>query len=210
MPQLIAQARCLLPCFCSLLTFFQTRDAIRIFEYLHPNGIAVFIFDCSSAHEAFASDALLAHKMNRGPGGAQPKMHDTTNPTTGQPQQMVWPSDTTATDADGNSLAGQAKGMGQVLRERELLGTLDVKNSRYVGVCGDCKKSQAARDKAAKEAKAREDEIEGSGVEGFGERGIVFATLTPTTYAVKKYPSHRRIPASITKDAEVIRRGTRK
>jgi hypothetical protein len=99
-------------------------------------------------------------------------MHDTTNPATGEPQQMVWPSDSTAVDAEGKSLAGQAKGMEQVLQEHQLLGTLDTKNGRYVGVCADCKKSQAARDKAAKEAKAREDEIEGSGVEGFGERGV--------------------------------------
>lgn len=154
------------------LQSFQTRDAIKIFEYLYPDGIAVFIFDCSSAHEAFASDALLAHKMNRDPGGAQPKMHATINPTTGQPQHMVWPHDSSATDLDGKSLAVQAKGMEQILREREILSTLDSKNGRYVGVCVDCKKSQAARDKAAKEAKAREDEIEGSGVEGFGERGV--------------------------------------
>lgn len=142
--------------------FSQTRDAIRIFEYIYPNGIAVFIFDCSSAHEAFASDALLAHKMNRGPGGAQPKMYDTINSTTGQCQQIVWPSDSTAKDAEGDSLAGQAKGMEQVLRERQLLGNLDSKNGRHLGVCADCKKSQAAR----------EDEIEGSGVEGLGERGV--------------------------------------
>ncbi|KAJ7861943.1 hypothetical protein B0H13DRAFT_2354885 [Mycena leptocephala] len=43
----------------------QNRDANRIFEYLYPDGITVFIFDCSSAHEAYASDALLAQKMNR-------------------------------------------------------------------------------------------------------------------------------------------------
>ncbi|KAJ7921049.1 hypothetical protein B0H13DRAFT_1867053 [Mycena leptocephala] len=34
--------------------------------------------------------------------------------------------------------------------------------------------------------------------------------IRQAAYAVKKYPSHRRIPASITKDAEVIRRGTSK
>jgi hypothetical protein len=68
-------------------------------------------------------------------------------------------------------LIKRERGMEQVLQERELLGTLDVKNGRYADVCGDCKKSQAAPDKAAKEAKVREDEIEGSGVEGFGKRG---------------------------------------
>jgi hypothetical protein len=61
----------------------QTKGAIDIFEAKYPDGRAVFIFDCSSAHEAFAVDALVAHKMNRSPGGKQPKMHATINPATG-------------------------------------------------------------------------------------------------------------------------------
>ncbi|KAL4252833.1 hypothetical protein AB1N83_013390 [Pleurotus pulmonarius] len=67
MPQLIAQ----------------TKDAIKIFEAKFPDGTAVFVYDCSSAHAAFASDALLAHKMNRYPGGKQPKMRSTIIPATG-------------------------------------------------------------------------------------------------------------------------------
>ena len=53
---------------------------IEIFNYKYPNGIAIFIFDCSSAHEAFSTDALLAHKINCGPGGQQPLMQDTVIP----------------------------------------------------------------------------------------------------------------------------------
>jgi hypothetical protein len=138
---------------------------------MHPDGVTAFIFDCSSAQEAFASDALPAQKMNRGPSGAQPKMHDTINPTTGQAQQMVYPADFEGKDEKENSLAGQAKGMEQVLKERVLLKTLDTKNGRVLGVCAECKKSQAARDKAAKEAKARQ-EIEGSGMPAMGSRGV--------------------------------------
>jgi hypothetical protein len=173
MPQLILQVF-LSTSFCSFSCLHcpQTRDAIRIFEVMHPDGVAVFIFDCSSAHEAFASDALLAQKMNRGPGGAQPKMHDTINPTTGQAQQMVYPADFEGKDEKGNPLACQAKGMEQVLKERDLLKTLDTKNGRVLGVCAECKKSQAARDKAAKEAKARQDEIEGSGMPAMGSRSV--------------------------------------
>lgn len=150
----------------------QTEDAIKIFNVKYPDGVAVFIFDCSSAHEAFASDALLAHKMNRGPGGKQPKMHDTIIPSSGQPQVMVWPEDTTECDSDGKSLAGQAKGMEQVLRERGLLDALaaNSKNGKPVGVCSKCKMSQEARDKAAKAAKAREEEIEGTGIEGLADK----------------------------------------
>lgn len=82
---------------------------------MYPEGIAVFIFDCSSAHEAFADDALMAHKMNKSPGGVQPKMHDTIIPATGQLQSMVFPDNTHEKSADGVSLAGKPKGMERVL-----------------------------------------------------------------------------------------------
>ncbi|KAJ7597988.1 hypothetical protein C8J56DRAFT_883292 [Mycena floridula] len=221
------------------------KEAIKIFNVKYPDGVAVFIFDCSSAHEAFASDALLAHKMNRGPDGAQPKMHSTTIPGTQQTQSMVFPVNYPEKDSKGNSLASQPKGMEQVLHERGLLETLAGKG---VGICSDCKKSQAARDKAIKEAKARQDEIEGSGVEGLAER---FRELTDGTfpkakelvpqcldhvstinirryfqhcyrymdayskklnykqaaYAVKKYKSHRRIPATVMLDVNILSRG---
>lgn len=152
MPQLIDQVK---------------HRAIPIFEYKFPGAQALFIFDCSSAHEAFASDALIAHKMNRGPGGRQPRMHDTINPRTGEVQHMVFPDDFTGTDKDGKSLAGQAKGMEEVLRERKIIDDrcrLVENGKQIMGVCTECKKSAAARDKAAKEAKARRDEAEGSGL----------------------------------------------
>ncbi|KAJ7696414.1 hypothetical protein B0H16DRAFT_1223355, partial [Mycena metata] len=49
----------------------QTKGTINIFEAKYPDGRAVFDFDCSSAYKAFAVDALVAHKMNRSPGGKQ-------------------------------------------------------------------------------------------------------------------------------------------
>ncbi|KAJ7584549.1 hypothetical protein C8J56DRAFT_1027796 [Mycena floridula] len=151
----------------------EVKNAIEIFNIKFPDGVAVFIFDCSSAHEAFASDALLAHKMNRGPGGKQPKMRDTIIPGTQTVQSMVFPADCSDKDKDGNALAGQAKGMEYVLRERGLFAALEAKNGgKVIGTCATCKLSQAAREKAMKEAKAREDEIEGSGLENIGGRGI--------------------------------------
>ncbi|KAF9455341.1 hypothetical protein BDZ94DRAFT_1370850, partial [Collybia nuda] len=151
----------------------QTKNAIEIFEVKYPNGVGVFIFDCSSAHEAFAADALLAHKMNRGSGGKQPIMRDTVIPSTGQPQSMVFPSNYEAVDKDGNSLAGRPKGMEEILHERGLLRDLELKHgNKLVGICKTCKLSQAAREAASKEAKEREDEIEGSGVEGLNSRGV--------------------------------------
>lgn len=147
----------------------QTEQAIKIFDVKYPDGVAVFIFDCSSAHEAFAEDALLAHKMNKGSGGKQPKMHDTIIPATGQLQSMVWPADCTDLDAQGVSLAGQPKGMEQILLERGLLANLVLKKSDKK-VCSDCEMSQTARDKAAKLAKARQQEIEGDGIECLADR----------------------------------------
>jgi hypothetical protein len=42
---------------------------VKEFEELHPNCFAVFVFDNSSNHDAFAPDALRANKMNVGVGG---------------------------------------------------------------------------------------------------------------------------------------------
>ena len=55
----------------------QMEDSIKILDTMFPEGIAVFIFDCSSAPKAFAKGALMVHKMNKSPGGMQPKMHNT-------------------------------------------------------------------------------------------------------------------------------------
>lgn len=40
---------------------------IPLFKQLHPNMMAVFLFDQSSNHKAFAEDALVAAKMNMNP-----------------------------------------------------------------------------------------------------------------------------------------------
>ena len=34
----------------------QTKDAVDIFEYIHPNRVGIWIFDCSSAHEGYVAD----------------------------------------------------------------------------------------------------------------------------------------------------------
>ena len=42
----------------------QVKDAISIAEFKYPtSNIIVFLFDQSSGHCAYASDALIAHKM---------------------------------------------------------------------------------------------------------------------------------------------------
>jgi hypothetical protein len=114
--------------------------------------------------------------MNVHPGGKQPKMRDTVIPSTGQPQSMNFPVDSTATDKNGKCLAGEPKGMRQVLSERGLLAALDAKHGgRVLGVCPTCKLSQEARDKALKAAKARQNEAEGNAMEGFTDPALMRA-----------------------------------
>jgi hypothetical protein len=48
----------------------QIDEAIDIFEEKHPNKVAVFVFDQSSAHASKGSGALNAFAMNLREGGA--------------------------------------------------------------------------------------------------------------------------------------------
>jgi hypothetical protein len=84
---------------------------------------------------------------------------------------MNFPDDHTGKDSDGNSLAGQPKGMERILHERGLLQTLEAKR-KVLAVCAKCKLSQAAREKAMKAAKSKEDEAEGTGNSDLGARGL--------------------------------------
>jgi hypothetical protein len=138
---------------------------------MYPDGIGIFIFNCSSAHEAYADDALMAHKMNCGPDGQQPKMHDTVIPGTDIIQSMIYPDDCIKQDGNGELLASKAKGMKQMLHECGLLEEL-AKASRGrkpIGVCVTCKMSQVARDKAIKAAKSCQEEAD-SGIDGISNR----------------------------------------
>lgn len=149
----------------------QTMSALDIFEYLFPRAVGVFVFDCSSSHEAFAKDALNVNNMNVKPGGKQVHMHDTVIPlgnpapkpgtidTRGRPQSMVFP-----VDHPDPKLRGQAKGMLEVLRERtSVWDTLSDKlhGKKVVGICGACKTSQKKKDALRKlfeaEQAGRED-----------------------------------------------------
>lgn len=143
----------------------QVEDAVNIFERIHPGTVGVFVFDCSSAHEAFGEDALNVNNMNVNPGGrGARKMRNTTIPidnpapqhdgipdTRGMPQSLVFPDD----HPDPN-LAGQPKGMLQVLRERASVWhrLTDGGKKKPVGHCKNCKMSQAKRDALARVAAA--------------------------------------------------------
>ena len=101
----------------------QVKKAIRIFDKAFPEDTAIFAFDNSSGHACKAKDALVAARMNLGPGGKQPIMHSTTLHN-GTKQSMVyqagdyeWDDPTQPISAE---LIGKAKGMKRVLQERGL------------------------------------------------------------------------------------------
>ena len=50
-----------------------TEDAIPIFEELHPGCVAVFIFDQSSNHNAYADDALVVQRMSKSEKRCEPE-----------------------------------------------------------------------------------------------------------------------------------------
>jgi hypothetical protein len=88
---------------------------LPIFEAKFPNAVALFAFDNSTNHSAFLPDALVASRMNKGPGGTQPKMRPTFWGPNHTKQFMVWPN-----NHHDLQLRGKPKGIEQVLRERGL------------------------------------------------------------------------------------------
>jgi len=84
--------------------------AIPIFERTHPGKVALFMFDNSCNHNAFADDALVVSRMNMKDGGKQPLLRDGKMPD-GSPHIMTF------TDVDG---VVKPKGIRRVLEERGL------------------------------------------------------------------------------------------
>lgn len=149
----------------------QMIDAVDIFEYLQPGKVGVWMFDCSSAHEGLAHDALNVNNMNIGPGGAQKHLRNTIIPlnnppplpgkedTRGREQTMDYPL-----DHPDPKLRGAAKGMKAVLQERESVwDELTKRTNRVVGKCKSCSTSQIKKDAqrrvAAAEASGQEDSL---------------------------------------------------
>lgn len=123
---------------------------------MYPNCVANFFFDQSSAHGAFASDALNATQMNIKPGGKQCCMHstrismDNPNPELqGKVQEMVFLKDFPPAHPYYR-FSGQPKDMQVVLEEQELWTGLVAEHgnnaSQVPGICTFCKLSQKAKD----------------------------------------------------------------
>ena len=92
-------------------------EAACIFKFAFPNFRGLFAFDNASSHCAYAEDALIAERMNFGPGGKQPWMRDGfyVKHDRRRPQRMSF-----SALHENPNLANAPKGLKQVLVERGL------------------------------------------------------------------------------------------
>ena len=123
---------------------------------MHPDKVGIWIFNCSSAHEGYATDALNFNNINVHPGGKQKHLCDTVIPlnnpspkpghtnTQGLTQTMVYPL-----DHPDLELWGKPKRMKAVLQEhKSVWDELESRCKRKapVGKCSACMKSQVKKD----------------------------------------------------------------
>src|SRR5260221_6987177 len=168
----------------------QLKHTIKVFEHTHPDHVAIFVFDQSSAHEGFAENTLNVNNMNVGHGKKQRKLRDTVIPlsnpepapgeedTRGRVQKMYFPD-----DHPNPELRGQAKGIKVVLQERKSIWdkyimTCMERGVKEVGKCTPCSKSQTRKD-----AERRVMLAEAVGQEGptSAEDANVLTSVTPPT-----------------------------
>ncbi|KAI0313116.1 hypothetical protein OF83DRAFT_1175978 [Amylostereum chailletii] len=121
-----------------------------IFTFLHLHEVGVFIFDCSSAHEGLADDALNVNNMNIGLGWSP---------------RHPWDC---ATSHPDEKLRGQAKGIKAVLQEWESLwdeftSRCKQQGKKVIDKCSFCSKLEVKKDAerrlAAAEAMGQEDTL---------------------------------------------------
>ena len=140
----------------------QLKDALRIFEYLHPGAIGIWVFDCSSVHEALANDALNIKNMNIKLGGKQCHLHPTVIPLNNPPPNGQW--DTCGDvqvflyplDHPDPGLRGKPKGIRAILMERtsawDALCDASGSEKHVKNICSMCKASQVEKDRLARVA----------------------------------------------------------
>ncbi|KIJ53224.1 hypothetical protein M422DRAFT_242351 [Sphaerobolus stellatus SS14] len=163
---------------------------------MYPGAVGKFIFDQSSAHGAFAKNALIAKDMNVNPGGKTRKMRDTIIPMDnphlekrGKVQTMEFLQDLPPTHPY-YKFRGQSKGMKVVLEERGLLDGLRAANGGKLppGECKFCKSSRETQERLIREAQAMaagEEEPEGA-VED------VLQASTSSTCCLRKFLEHQK------------------
>lgn len=147
------------------------KDTIKIAEYIMPNKAFIFIFDNSSAHGSFASNALTITKMTVNPAGKNtPHMHDTIIPADnpqgmgGTVQKMQFPLHLPC-NHQYKDYEGKPKGMHIVLEERGLIRPAEKGKSmintwtgnKIIGECANCKKRKARKPHLESLSKDEED-----------------------------------------------------
>ncbi|KAI7953739.1 hypothetical protein MJO28_006286 [Puccinia striiformis f. sp. tritici] len=137
-----------------------SQKAIPIFNALHPNLQAVFVFDCSSAHGAFSPSAL--NNMNLSPGGKQSRLRDSIIPSDDpaipvhlRGQHQIFCYDSLHPNPD---LAGKPKGVQAILEERGLWQHYSQKaheagKPKIRLQCPDCATSNSKKDAIARSAR---------------------------------------------------------
>ena len=167
----------------------QVKRVIPLFEYMYPNVVAKFIFDQSSAHGAFAPDALNVKEMNVNTGGKQHRIHpmiipnDAPNPAVqGQVQDMIFPNGLPP-HHPYFQFCRQPKGMRVILEEQGILAHVIAQNSGKVLPCdcAYCKMSQCTWDKAACETAAATSESFYSETNTDDEDSLSLDTYLPTS-----------------------------
>ena len=101
-----------------IFTIQLVQKAILIFKVLHPRCISVFCFDQSTNHNAIVENVLITIKMNLGPEGKQPRMHDgwyINEYGDKCIQPMIFPNDHLI-----ENLRGKSKKIKKVLEKRNL------------------------------------------------------------------------------------------
>ncbi|KAG1606965.1 hypothetical protein G6F44_013814 [Rhizopus delemar] len=122
-------------------------DAIGLFEALHPNCVAVFLFDNSSNHGAFADDALVASRMtlNEKPWPLSEKFQfrDTVyisrSTDMEEVQSFYYEKEIKKRDKKGNLKTKKVryfKGIRKILEERSLWIGHDLEGKKWKLHCG--------------------------------------------------------------------------
>ena len=112
-----------------------TEFAIKMLKLAFPGCEGLYAFDNASNHCAYAPDALIATKMNLGPGGKQPVLRDGWDHVQNLPHSMVF-----SQDYPDPRLRGQPKGIRQVLVERGLWQDHRKDGSKFLLSCPKGKK----------------------------------------------------------------------
>jgi hypothetical protein len=89
----------------------QVDKAIEIFDEAHPDCVALFVFDQSSAHALLGHDVLRAFEMNKSNGGSQRQQKDTIIPMNNLCPEFRSKAQKMTTEN------GEAKGLQQTLEE---------------------------------------------------------------------------------------------